>query len=994
MATERIVIELRSRGVRETAQDIRAIATEARRAQGFIDGFRRNLTSIKTEADKAQSSLRTVRVAMSATASGSSRTANEVARLNRELAALGVSTGKVQTQFTGFKRNLSTVNSEANRAQNSLNQLKRAQNNVGSESKRTEGAIRSLERATASLARQAGAAATAQRALQSATARTGSSARGAVGVFALLKGAIAGVSVALLIREYVQLSNVYQQLQNRIRLVTTSQAQQAAVNAELLTISNSTFTSLRDTTELYARLAFNLRGLGATQREVLDVTKTLNQAVILSGASSREASNAIIQLSQGLASGTLRGDELRSVLEQLPFVADLIAQGLDVSRGALRRLGSEGEITSEIVFRALQKGAAETEAQFKQLTPTIGQAFTVVQNSILAAVGEFNKATGASGALANAIIKIGENILDFSDIAIPLFEDLSDAIGQVGTFVEDVFGIKFSNSATSASEAVATVILFINQIAANVVGAGKAILAFFDAVGNNLVGIGQRTINAAAGAIEGVVNLIIRGLNKAIDGLETSLNGVIDVANSVSDFLGQGQAFDRISVGSLVDLNLGRVEERQFKDVGEQAANAFNQGFDEFIAPVNEFIDSLFVRQRSRRDARNANSQKALLDEQLKQERVRRTVNDILIAQLAEQLNKESALLDVRGKSRVQLAQEEALASFRERLKKDQISLNDAQRDELELIVKANAEKKIRNELDEQVRKFNEDLQDELRLLELTVDQREVESRLLPIIRAQKEAFGSVNEAEIQQLREQIQLIQRRNSLEETRNRLFADKAAIDREQANLDQLRAQGADETTIGRAELDLLVERQKGLQTFESAVTAGLARTISQISDWSGQVQDLISGAFGAAEDAVVEFVKTGEFNFSKLVDSILEDLLRLLTRQAITGLFGSLLGGPFASAAPALFSSFGARAAGGNVTADRPVKVGEFGPELFVPRTAGTIVANGAMEAPAVNVTVVNVTDPNEVSASLADPRNDQLILNALKRNRGAVQQITG
>lgn len=101
--------------------------------------------------------------------------------------------------------------------------------------------------------------------------------------------------------------------------------------------------------ELYARVARNADGLGASQAELLRVTEAVNQAIQVSGASSAEAAGGVIQFSQALASGELRGEELRSVLENMPRLAQAIIDGLEqigvganLTIGDLRKLAEQG----------------------------------------------------------------------------------------------------------------------------------------------------------------------------------------------------------------------------------------------------------------------------------------------------------------------------------------------------------------------------------------------------------------------------------------------------------------------------------------------------------------------------------------------------------------------------------------------------------------------------------------------------------------------------
>lgn len=134
--------------------------------------------------------------------------------------------------------------------------------------------------------------------------------------------------------------------------------------------------------QLYAALRGT--GIGLAQLEVLFVG--LSKAAQLSGASTAEASGALLQLRQGLASGVLQGDELRSVLENLPAFAQAVAKEMGVNVGQLRKLGSEGKITSQIVFNAAKSLASATTPGRTQVEQ-LGIAFTNLKEQVAAAFG-------------------------------------------------------------------------------------------------------------------------------------------------------------------------------------------------------------------------------------------------------------------------------------------------------------------------------------------------------------------------------------------------------------------------------------------------------------------------------------------------------------------------------------------------------------------------------------------------------------------------------
>ena len=167
----------------------------------------------------------------------------------------------------------------------------------------------------------------------------GSDARRSHGGVQLLQTALLGIGGTLVVRQLAQLADSYTNIQNRLRVVTTGTGELVAVTESLFGISNRTRVEFEATAQIYQRLAAASQDLGSSQQELLNFTESLNQAVTISGATAEEAQGALVQLSQGIASTELRGQELRSVLEQLPFVAQVIADHFDVARGSLIKLG-------------------------------------------------------------------------------------------------------------------------------------------------------------------------------------------------------------------------------------------------------------------------------------------------------------------------------------------------------------------------------------------------------------------------------------------------------------------------------------------------------------------------------------------------------------------------------------------------------------------------------------------------------------------------------
>lgn len=151
----------------------------------------------------------------------------------------------------------------------------------------------------------------------------------------------------------IELSDQYKLLNGRLSLVTDSSQDLQRVQQALFQQSQDTRGGYADTVSLYTRLTRATQTLNFSEKQRLDVTKAINQSMIVSGATTEEASRAIIQLSQGLAAGTLRGQDLKSVLEQAPRLAQAIADGLHIQFGELRTLAASGKLTSEEIINAI-----------------------------------------------------------------------------------------------------------------------------------------------------------------------------------------------------------------------------------------------------------------------------------------------------------------------------------------------------------------------------------------------------------------------------------------------------------------------------------------------------------------------------------------------------------------------------------------------------------------------------------------------------------------
>ncbi len=208
-----------------------------------------------------------------------------------------------------------------------------------------------------------------------------------------------------------KVADTYRLLQNRLKLVTSGTEELKAVTEELTAVAFRSRTSFQSTADLYARVARSTRTLGLSQQELIDFTETVSKSITISGSTAQEAAAGVIQFGQALASSRLSGDELRSVLEQMPRLAQAIADGLGTTIGRLREMGEAGELTTRKVLGALQKSAPAIEREFAQLAPLLSQGFTLLEAAATVAIGKLDDVTQTSRILAEVLIGVSEDVV-------------------------------------------------------------------------------------------------------------------------------------------------------------------------------------------------------------------------------------------------------------------------------------------------------------------------------------------------------------------------------------------------------------------------------------------------------------------------------------------------------------------------------------------------------------------------------------------------------
>ncbi|ELW78807.1 tape measure domain protein, partial [Acinetobacter sp. OIFC021] len=204
--------------------------------------------------------------------------------------------------------------------------------------------------------------------------------------------------------------DTYTGLQNRLKLVTNNQVELNKATEDTFRIAQKTYSAWDSVLQVYQRFSDNAKTLNLTMDDTARLTETVSKAVAISGASASAADAALVQFGQALASGTLRGEELNSVMEQTPALAKAIAQGMGITVGELRSVAAEGKITSQEIVKALRNVEKDVDALFAKTDITIGQSLTLLNNEITKFVGESGKGSGAAQVLAGNIQTLAGNL--------------------------------------------------------------------------------------------------------------------------------------------------------------------------------------------------------------------------------------------------------------------------------------------------------------------------------------------------------------------------------------------------------------------------------------------------------------------------------------------------------------------------------------------------------------------------------------------------------
>ena len=234
------------------------------------------------------------------------------------------------------------------------------------------------------------------------------------------------------IKAFIQYADANTELTNRLKLSTNGNAQLALATQTVFDISLRTNQAVSATSLVYQKFAQNAEKLKLSQADVAALTETVTKSVAMSGSTAAQAEAGLVQFGQALATGTLKGQDLNSVIQQIPGLADSIAKGLGVTTGELKQMGAAGKLDIPQVVEALKKVKAQVDDDFANRIKSVSGAMTNFETSFIQMIGRFDSATGVTTGIANSIEFLAANLEDAIKMA-TLFAGAL-AVGQLGNY--------------------------------------------------------------------------------------------------------------------------------------------------------------------------------------------------------------------------------------------------------------------------------------------------------------------------------------------------------------------------------------------------------------------------------------------------------------------------------------------------------------------------------------------------------------------------------
>lgn len=411
-----------------------------------------------------------------------------------------------------------------------------------------------------------------------------------------LKGLFAGAFAVLGVREIIETADAMQSLDSQIRQVTADEAEHAAVKRELLAVANRTNAGIEETSGLYIRTSQALKDYGYAQSEVLTFTEAVNNAMRVGGVEAQAQASAIEQLSQALGSGVLQGDEFKSIAEAAPILLDTIADYMGKSRAEIKKLGSEGKLTADVIFQAVSGSAGKFAEEAAKMPLTFGQAMVGIQNAWKVFVDKIMNGSGVMATLANAVKLVADNlhlllngaVLVGIAALVEYFRNFTLTVNTAGGAVSKLWTYLTANPLVAVAALIVGVLMATGELENAMDALGTIASDVFDVIKTGYAGLGD--------LISAVYSDITAAATDSADGQTAAFGGFFDDCDSGFYGLLQGIAKIFDEFGVIIRTAVGWAVE-SFMDlwlaIKNGSINAARSALDAIKDLVNGAIDGI-----------------------------------------------------------------------------------------------------------------------------------------------------------------------------------------------------------------------------------------------------------------------------------------------------------------------------------------------------------------------------------------------------------------
>ena len=425
--------------------------------------------------------------------------------------------------------------------------------------------------------------------LNAELAKTGDKAEEAAGGLGKIGTLLAGFASVSFAKSMLDTADAMQSINSQVRQVVSSESEYLAVQRQLLDVANNTRASLESTSSLYVSTSRALKDYGYTQQEILQFTEATNNAMTIGGVGAQQQAAALMQLSQALGSGVLQGDEFKSIAEAAPILLDTIAEYMGKSRAEIKKLGSEGQLTADVIFKAISGASEKFGEQAAKMPMTMGQALTVFSNNWQSMISRLLNDSGAMSGIASIIKLIADNL----NLVVPIMAGFAVAIAAATVQVLGLNVAMLANPFGLIAVAIGAVIGLIAQFGdqIDIFGGGWSnLLNVIQAVWQVIT----ETIGEAIGAIREWFDGLTGWLGESVGGWSALFERVMGIISSV---IGASvNAFvNTFATGWMLIKEAANNMPQFFANLGKAIGNVFISAIEwmvnKAIGMINSMID-------------------------------------------------------------------------------------------------------------------------------------------------------------------------------------------------------------------------------------------------------------------------------------------------------------------------------------------------------------------------------------------------------------------